>query len=406
MIHHYWMTQDQASMADRIIIDQATTIGSLFRFFGLPKRGGMYRVGDLITLADINPKSKHKPVEYPKDDIYEPVKGVVYSKLTELNEDMRKEVNYGHKMVAYPNAVEAIRGVAEGSNFVYERPSTWSRLKDFFGYNDDASNWHEVQTSISKVNRGSSVEVRISDLEAMFTLGEVVSKGLNLYTANLGFLMWNAAFSAEQGQVYFLSLTDMREAGKQLVDIKDELRISTENIGEGIWYMYPCITNVLLSKDSMVKMRGDGEYEGVWIPLPYCNTHSIEVVMTGGDDNIIGFIELEKTAKSDITLLDAASLAYTMSTLTISFTNTGETSYTFSFDTAIHNSVPLSGEFDFSGQDITIEAGQTLSFTWELKEDVYRFMVYETPVQLEVTYYMTVEGKPQSITTTIDLTTI
>ena len=398
------MTQDQASMADRIIKDQATTIGSLFRFFGLPKRGGMYRVGDLITLADINPKSKHKPVEYPKDTIIEPIKGVVYSKLTELNEDMRKEVNYGHKMVVYSNAVEAIRGVAEGSNFVYERPSTWSRLKDFFGYNDDAGNWHEVQTPISKINRGSSVEVRISDLEAMFALGEVVSKGLNLYTANLGFLMWSSPFSAEQGQVWFLNLTDLRTAGEQLVDLKDSLKISTNDIGEGVWYLYPCITNVLLDKDSMIKMRGDGEYEGVWIPLPYCNTHSIEVVATGGDDNLIGSIVLDKEFDSDIALLDAASLAYTISTLTISFTNTGETSYTFSFDTSIHNSVPLSGEFDFSGQGITIEAGETLSFTWELKEDSYRFMVYETPVQLEVTYYMTVEGQPQSITEILILT--
>lgn len=398
------MTQDLVNMADRIIKDQATTIGSLFRFFGLPKRGGIYRVGDLITLADINPKSKHKPVEYPKDTLIEPVKGVVYSKLTELNEDMRKEVNYGHKMVVYNNAVGAIRGVAEGSNFVYERPSSWSRLKDFFGYNDDAGNWHEVQTPISKVNRGSSVDVRISDLEAMFALGEVVSKGLNLYTANLGFLMWNTAFSAEQGQVWFLNLTDLRTAGEQLVDLKDSLRISTNEIGEGVWYLYPCITNVLLDKDSMTRMRGDGEFEGVWIPLPYCNTYSIDVVMTGGEDNLIGFIELDKTVESDIALLDAASLAFTMSTLTISFTNTSETSYTFSFDADIHNSVPLSGEFDFGGQDITIEAGETLSFTWELKEDSYRFMVYETPVQLEVTYYMNVEGQPQSITTTLVLT--
>ena len=398
------MTQDQVSMADRIIKDQATTIGSLFRFFGLPKRGGMYRVGDLITLADINPKSKHKPVEYPKDDIYEPVKGVVYSKLTELNEDMRKEVNYGHKMVVYSNAVEAIRGVAEGSNFVYERPSSWSRLKDFFGYNDNASWWHNVSTPISKVNKGSSVEVRISDLEAMFTLGTVAEKGLTPYTANLGFLMWGSPFSAEQGQVWFLNLTDLRVAGEQLVDLKDSLKISTNDIGEGVWYLYPCITNVLLGKDSMTRMRGDGEFEGVWIPMPYCNTHSIEVVMTGGDDNLIGSIVLDKEFDSDIALLDAASLAFTMSTLTISFTNTGETSYTFSFDTSIHNSVPLSGEFDFSGQGITIEAGETLSFTWELKEDSYRFMVYETPVQLEVTYYMNVEGKPQSITTTLVLT--
>ena len=391
-------------MADRIIIDQATTIGSLFRFFGLPKRGGMYRVGDLITLADINPKSKHKPVEYPKDDIYEPVKGVVYSKLTELNEDMRKEVNYGHKMVAYPNAVEAIRGVAEGSNFVYERPSSWSRLKDFFGYNDDAGNWHEVQIPISKVNKDSSVDVRISDLEAMFALGEVVSKGLNLYTANLGFLMWNAAFSPEQGQVYFLSLTDMREVGKQLVDIKDELRISTENIGEGIWYMYPCVTNVVLSQNSMTQMRGDGEYEGVWIPLPYCNTHTLEVVTSGGEDNLIGSIVIEKDKiESNIELLDAASLTYRMSRLAISFTNTGDFDYTFSFDTGILNAYNPVGEFDLAGSNIFIMAGETQEFIWELKEDYYRFSVIETPVQLEVTYWMTVNGKPQSITEPIVL---
>ena len=395
-----------ATRINRVIPEGATSVGRLFSFFGIPKRGGMYRLGDLIYLADINPKSKHKPVEYTKDTIYEPTKGDVFSNMTKLTDDMRREVNYGHKMEVYTNAVEAVRGVASNTSFVYERPSGWKRLADLWGYNDDAGNWHDVSTPIVKVDVDSSVELRITDIEALFELGTVKEKGLNLTTANLGLLLWNEAFSAEQGQVWYYNLTDMREAGNQLVDLKDSLRVSTADIPVGTWRMYPCITDVVLGKDTMTYMGGDGEYEGNWIPLPYCNTHTLEVVASGGDDNLIGNIILEKDKiDSNIELLDAASLTYRMSRLAISFTNTGDTDYTFSFDTGILNAYNPVGEFELGGNDITIPAGETMEFVWELKEEgYYRFSVIETPVQLEVTYWMTVNGQTQSITEQIVLT--
>lgn len=394
-----------ATRSNRVIPEGATSVGQLFKFFRVPKRGGLYRLEDLVQADTINPRSKHKPMRYDKDTIYEPTKGDIYSKLTKLTDDMRREGNYGHRMVVYPNAVEAIQGVASETNFPYERPISWSRLKDFFGYNDDAELWHNIYTPIGSVNVDSSVEVRITDIEAFFDLGTPKQMGLNLMTANLGLLMWNEAFSAEQPQVWYYNLTDMREAGKQLVDLKDNLRISTADIPVGTWRMYPCITDVVLGKDTMTYMRADGNYEGNWIPLPYCNTHTLEVVTSGGADNLIGSIIIEKDKiESDIELLDAASLTYRMSKLAISFTNTGDVDYTFSFDTGILNAYNPVGEFDLAGSDIIIMGGETLEFVWELKEGYYRFSVIETPVQLEVTYWMTVNGQPQSIKEPIVLT--
>lgn len=392
-----------ATRSNRVIPEGATSVGQLFKFFSIPKRGGKYRLEDLVQSKSINPMSKHKPMNYNNDVIYEPTKGDIYSKLTKLTDDMRREGNYGHRMVVYPNAVEAIQGVASETNFPYERPISWSRLKDFFGYNEDANMWHTISTPISKVNVGSSVDVRITDLESLFQLGSVKELGFNLTSANLGFLMWNDVFNAYQGQVWYYNLTDMREAGQQLVDLKDSLKINTTNIGIGTWYLYPCITNVILGKDSMTYMRGDGNYEGIWIPLPYCNTHNIEVVVSGGNDNVIGGIILEKEIDSDIELLDASSLTYRISTLTLRFTNTADVDYIFSFDTGILNAYNPIGEFDFRGSDITIPAGETSEFIWELKDGYYRFSVIETPVQLEVTYWMQVGEDTQSISEQIVL---
>jgi hypothetical protein len=152
-------------------------------------------------------------------------------------------------------------------------------------------------------------------------------------------------------------------------------------------------------------MKADENYEGNWIPLPYCNTHTLEVVTSGGGDNLIGSIVIEKDKiESDIELLDATSLTYRMSRLAISFTNTGDVDYTFSFDTGILNAYNPVGEFDLAGSDIIIMGGETMEFVWELKEGYYRFSVIETPVQLEVTYWMTVNGQPQSIKEPIVLT--
>jgi hypothetical protein len=199
--------------------------------------------------------------------------------------------------------------------------------------------------------------VRISDIEAFFELGTPKEMGINLMTANLGLLMWNEAFSAEQPQVWYYNLTDLREAGNQLVDLKDNLRISTTDIPVGTWRMYPCITDVVLGKDTMTYMSAKGDYEGNWIPLPYCNTHTLEVVVSGGEDNLIGSIVIEKDKiESNIELLDAASLTYRMSRLAISFTNTGDFDYTFSFDTGILNAYNPVGEFNLADSNIFIMA--------------------------------------------------
>ena len=393
-----------ATIVDRVIREGATSVAQLFKFFGVKKRDGLYKLGDLVLANTINPKSKHKPMVYNSDTIIEDNYGRVFSKMTMLSDDMRREGNYGHNMIVYPNAVEAIHGVVDGSNFEYVKPNSWSRLPDFWGYDDKTQYWHEVEMPIKKVNTNSSVMVTVSNLESMFTLGTVKEKGLNLMTANFGFLMWNSAFSADQGQVYYLNLTDVRDATKQLVEIKDNLSVSTANVGVGTWRMYPCITNVsTLAQHSMTMMRGDGDYEGDWIPLPYCNTYIMDVVATGGDDVIIGNISLDKKVETDLQIIDAASLTYQMSSCAISFTNTADTAYTISFTASIVDAYGTVGEFDFSGTDEVVSAGESVSLTWEAKEP-YRFSIIENPVKLKVVYWMQTQSEPQAITQYLELT--
>ena len=398
------MFRDMATIVDRVIREGATNVGQLFKFFGVKKRDGLYKLGDLVLANTINERSKHKPMEYLKDTIIEDAYGRIFSRKTRLTDDMRRERNYGHRMVVYPNAVEAIHGVVDGTSFVYERPSSWGRLPDFWGYDDKTQYWHEVEMPVKKVNTNSKAMVTVSDLESMFTLGTVKEKGLNLLTANFGFLMWNSAFSADQGQVYFLSLTDVRDSEKQLVEVKEKMFVSTANIAAGTWRMYPCITSVSnLAQDSFTYMRADGDYEGDWIPLPFCNVYTLEVVTSGGDDVIIGNVTLDKKVESDVEIVDPASLTYQMSTCTISFTNSSQTNYTISFQASIADSYAGVGDFSFSGSDKLIPAGESVSFTWESREP-YRFSIIESPVKLKVTYWMNTEVDTQEVTNYIELT--
>lgn len=393
-----------ATIVDRVIREGATNVGQLFKFFGVKKRDGLYKLGDLVLANTINERSKHKPMEYLKDTIIEDAYGRIFSRKTRLTDDMRRERNYGHRMVVYPNAVEAIHGVVDGTSFVYERPSSWGRLPDFWGYDDKTQYWHEVVMPVKKINTNSKGMVTVSDLESMFTLGTVKEKGLNLLTSNFGFLMWNSAFSAEQGQVYFLSLTDVREAEKQLMAVKEKMFVSTANIAAGTWRMYPCITSVSnLAQDSFTYMSANGDYEGDWIPLPFCNVYTLEVVTSGGDDVIIGNVELDKKVECNVEIVDPVSLTYQMSTCTISFTNTANTDYTISFNASVVDAYGVVGEFDFSGTDEVIPASESVSFTWESREP-YRFSIIESPVRLKVTYWMITNVDTQEVTNYIDLT--
>ena len=392
------------SIENGVIVNGSPIGGEVFTFFGVGKRSdGMYYWSDVLLSSTLNPKSKHKPMEYPYDDT-ENIGGILYSRTTRLSDNQKRRVNYGHTFNVYSSGLAAIRAVAGGTNFPYSRPSSWGRIADLWGYNHNATDWHEVTTSITSIGQGSNASVEVSNLEGIFALGAL--SGLNVNNVNFGFLMWNSAFSTSQPQVYFLSLTNMgapnneQTLGTLLAGGK--LSFSTSNIPLGTWRMYPCVTTASFTKDSFNYIRTE-EANGSWYPFPYSNTHIITVVSSGsGEENVIDSISVYDYGY-EMQMIDAANLSFSISNLILAVYNEGSTGYTVSvqarIDNAIYNRQTFSGSvYVGAGQEAYISLIGAKS-----EEDYYRFSVADTPPRLWVRYYLTKDGQTQESQTTIDL---
>lgn len=394
-----------ADIRNGVIYNGPTNLASLCKYFDVRRRADKrYHVQDLILSSNINVKSKAKPMEYNDDDVMV-IQGVIFCKKTQLHDDQRKKKNYGHTFYAYDNALSAIRAVASETNFPYNRPSTWKRPADFWGYVSDADNWYTLGTSVASLGEGGSTNVTISNLTDVFTLGKLKDDGVTMYNATLGLLMWNGAFSADQPQIYFYSLNNVGE----LVDTIDNLTISaTGDLGQGSWRMYPVITTANYTKGSFTYIREENP-NGMWYPLPFCNTKVLDIVASGqGDENLTHYLSIV-SAESDIELVDASSLTYTMSNLSVGFTNSGDVDYDVSVEWQIRGALSAINKPASVTVDATIpanisEAKPHLVELYSAKENAYRFSVAETPVTLEVTYYMNVNGDIQSGSQTIQLT--
>ena len=394
-----------AEIRNGVIYKAPTNLATLCKFFGVEKRADKrYHIQDLVCSANINIKSKDKPVEYNYDDV-KVIQGVVFSKKTQLHDDQRKKVNYGHTFYSYDNALSAIRAVAANENFPYNRPSTWKRPADLWGYVADAGNWFTLATGVSSLSQGGSTRVTISGLSEVFTLGKLIEDGVTIYTANLGLLMWNGNFSAEQPQIYFYSLNNIGE----LVDTIDGLTISaTGDLGQGTWRMYPVLTTANYTKGSFTYISEENA-NGMWYPLPFCNTKVLEIVGAGqGDDDLTGYISAVG-AESDIELMDASSLTYSMGTLSVGFANSSDVDYEVTVQWQIRGALEQMNKPASTSITDTIPANTTEDKPYMIelfttKEDRYRFSIAETPVILEITYYMNVEGDIHSGSESIELT--
>lgn len=386
-----------------VILEGSSIGGEIFTFFGVgPDSSGRYNWGAIPNSSLINPKSKHKPVNYLSDATYTDAYGRVFGRRTRLTDDMRRSVNYGHNFVEYGNALDAIHGVAGGTNFTYERPSSWFRPADLWGYNHNAGNWHNVTTSVTSVGQGSPVTVDISNIDEIFTYGKL--SGLNIYNVNFGFLMWNSAFSTSQPQVYFLSLTNMANATQQLGSLlaAGKLSFSTTNIPQGTWRMYPCVTTASFTKDSFNYIR-DTTSNSRWFPYPYCNTHVLTVVAAGGgEENIIDSITVYDY-NYEMQFIDPANLSFSMSNLTLAVYNESNAGYTVTVQARIENAVY--NQQTFTGS-VTVMAGQEgyiALIDAKNEENNYIFTVGETPPKLWVKYSVIKDGKTQESQIEIDL---
>ena len=386
-----------------VILEGSSIGGEIFTFFGVgTDSNGRYNWGAIPNSSLINPKSKHKPVNYLSDSTYTDSYGRVFGRRTRLTDDMRRSVNYGHNFVEYSNALDAIHGVAGGTNFTYERPSSWFRPADLWGYNHNAGDWHEVTTSITSVGQGSNVSFEVSNLTEIFTFGAL--SGLNERNVNFGFLMWNAAFSTEQPQVYFLSVTNMAVPEQQLdmLMAAGKLSFNTGNIPLGTWRMYPVVTTASFTKDSFNYIK-DTSSNGKWYPYPYSNTHILTVVAAGGgEENVIDSITVYDY-NYKMQFIDPANLSFSMSNLTLAVYNESNAGYTVTVQARIENAIYNQQTFTAS---IYVGAGgeeYVSLIDAKSEENNYRFTVVDTPPRLWIRYSITKDGKTQESQTTIDL---
>lgn len=386
-----------------VILEGSPIGGEIFTFFGVGvDSNGRYNWGAIPNSSLINPKSKHKPVNYLSDATQTDAYGRVFGRRTRLTDDMRRSVNYGHNFVEYGNALDAIHGVAGGTNFVYERPSSWFRPADLWGYNHNAGDWHEVTTSITSVGQGSPVSVEVSNIEDIFTYGRL--SGLNVNNVNFGFLMWNSAFSTTQPQVYFLSLTNMANATQQLGSLlaAGKLSFGTTNIPQGTWRMYPVVTTASFTKDSFNYIK-ETSSNGKWYPYPYSNTHILTIVAAGGgEENVIDSIGVYDYGY-EMQCIDYANLSFSMSNLVLAVYNEGKAGYTVTIQARIENAIY--NQQTFSSSVYVGAGGEEYVSLIDAKseENNYIFTVADTPPRLWIKYSITKDGKTQESQTTIDL---
>ena len=388
-----------------VILEGSSIGGEIFTFFGVgPDSNGRYNWGAIPNSSLINPKSKHKPVNYLSDATYTDSYGRVFGRRTRLTDDMRRSVNYGHNFVEYSNALDAIHGVAGGTNFTYERPSSWFRPADLWGYNHNAGDWHEVTTSITSVGQGSNVSFEVSSLTEIFTFGAL--SGLNERNVNFGFLMWNSAFSTTQPQVYFLSVTNMAVPEQQLdmLMAAGKLSFNTGDIPLGTWRMYPVVTTATVDKKDSFNTIKYTTNTGKWFPYPFCNTHILNVVSSGsGDDSIIGDFGVE-VYDVEMYFTDPSSLTFSINSLTLLVYNNSNAGYTVNIQARIENAIYNQQTFTASAY---VGAGNegyvTLMDAKGDENSFYRFSVADTPPRLWVKYSITKDGQPQTDQTTIDL---
>ena len=381
---------------NRFIENGSPLGGELFTFFNVGKdANGQYNYGAIPKSGYINKKSKHLPYEYTDNNVVtDSTSGKVYGRFTQLSDAMIRSINYGHNFKEYTNALEAIRDVAAGVNFPYNEPSSWFRLADLWGYDHEQPDWFSFSTRVSSLSQGGTTFVNQENLTDIFTFGRL--SGLNANNVNFGFLMWNAQFSETQPQVYFYSCTDMANATQQLSSLlaaDNGLQIvsSTSNgLGQGTWRMYPVVTTASFTKDSFTLIREETA-NGKWYPFPYANTHILTIVGAGqGEDDLIGSIDVSVDL-CDISVVDAANLVFSISNLALRFENSSSAQREVNYDWSIKNALNQNNQPTTQTGKVTVPAkGSETKVLVSAKneEDAYRFAVGETPVIMNVAYWI------------------
>ena len=390
-----------------VILEGSSIGGEIFTFFGVgTDSNGRYNWGAIPNSSLINPKSKHKPVEFLSDATYTDSYGKVYGRRTQLNKNQRLSVNYGHNFEPYNNPLDAIRAVAGGTFFTYNRPSSWFRPADLWGYDHSTQNWCGVETNYTSVSKNGKVTVQI-ELDETMALGSITSRSINVTNVNIGLLMWNAAFSASQPQVYFYSFTNY--ANNESMDLVEAFKIDCSKLSAGTWYMYPCLTTANVSKDTLIYYRGNAEeYGASWFPLPFCNTKAITVLASGqggGDDDVSDEIITLTESGVDYTQVDSTYFRVSRIYFTLENLTDVDQDVDFIMTDADKGNISMNSGQLLIGGRTTIPANETITeeILYGDKEGEGGLLVgcYTTPIQIEVEFYRTGEDGHQTLAGTV-----
>jgi hypothetical protein len=155
--------------------------------------------------------------------------------------------------------------------------------------------------------------------------------------------------------------------------------------------MYPCVTSYGLFDQNKLYYERGGNYVGDYYPIPYCNTLEVNVVKTGGDTDLLGFIALEDVY-GEVELVDAASLTYKMYNCGVGFTNTSEVDYTIGISASVYGALTHINKPNMTTEVVipakTEEPMYIELYSVKSEDEAYRFSIAEEPLQMEVRYWM------------------
>ena len=228
---------------------------------------------------------------------------------------------------------------------------------------------------------------------------------------NLGFLVWPEEYSETQPQVYFISMTDVRDATKQLTSVMsgDGFKLNTSELTVDKTYrLYPCLTTYAqFDQHVMYREKGDDTYPGQYFPLPFCNTFLLEIVSSGGDTDVMKNISLVDH-DIDVRVIDPTSLTYGLWKLGIYFTNSSESEYEMLIEWKLKDVYNQVNKPEIQNSTVIIQGGTTEEKPqyvelYVSEETPYRFEVGDTLLEIEITYTIHREDYSETRTETFEL---
>lgn len=308
-------------------------------------------IKNLACSSLINPKSKYKPMRYPK-----PVNGESESKYyPELDKAQQDSVNYGIVIKSYSldgeggsklintmsteiiNSLNLTDTTIEGKAFYYDRLSgdranDIGRYTDFFGYRHLAGDW--VVPTFAKYGVAGSAEcsLRLNYEEALERFNDLLQwdafKNLS-GTLYFGFIMKRkgGAWNGDSKFYCILAGEDINQLDGQLIDFTPVANSAGE------WDIYPVIAGggLNVTANSMTSFSELGSV-GTFVPMPYAPFATWKIGKVGSDNesgegidlfNLLDYLNVDISANA--TILDVGVARINGVTANITVTKNAET---------------------------------------------------------------------------------